>query len=103
MLSKINRVNTKEVEQIFLKGKSITSPSFTFKFIKGDKEKISFIVPKKISKKAVERNHLRRIGYAILSQQPLPALITGTFIFRKAEEDRIILTNEIKTILAKVN
>ena len=48
MLPKRNRVNKKEVDEIFKNGSFINSSNLTFKFLrkKGIKSKISFISPK---------------------------------------------------------
>jgi ribonuclease P protein component len=107
MLPKKNRAGTKAVERIFKEGRSINSPLLTFKFIikKGKDRKISFIAPKSVSKKAVDRNHLRRRGYAVLKNylNEFPLGIIGIFVFKKYQDDTIVLENEIKNILAKIN
>ena len=107
MLSKKNRVNTKEVGTIFKEGKFLVFPHLTFRYFKNnDKEiKISFIAPKNVAKLAVKRNLLRRRGYSALEKHinQFPPGITGVFIFKKYQDDTLILSNEIKTILAKIN
>jgi len=108
MLSKRNRVNKKEVDEIFKSGSFINSPNLTFKYLfkKGILEsKISFISPKSISKKAVIRNKLRRIGYNILKKhiKHLPSGLIGVFVFKKYQDDVFIIENEIKTIFSKIN
>ena len=108
MLKKKNRADTKAVEKIFKEGKFLTSPSLTFKFIKNKNSstpRISFIAPKNIAKLAVERNLRRRKGYVILKKYitKVPKYIVGAFIFRKYQDDNIILENEIKNIFSKIN
>ena len=107
MLPKKNRVNTKEVEEIFKKGRFLNSPNLTFKFIKTNENgiRISFIAPKSVAKLAVKRNLLRRKGYSVLQRciNDFPVGITGVFVFKKAQEDISILENEIKNIIAKIN
>ena len=107
MLSKKNRVNTKEIDTIFKEGRFLVSPHLTFRYFKNnDKEiKISFIAPKNVAKLAVKRNLLRRRGYSALEKHinQFPPGITGIFIFKKYQDDILILSNEIKTILAKIN
>lgn len=109
MLLKKNRVTKKEIEEIFKKGSSLFSPSLNFKFLINFKEKeekdfkISFIVPKTISKKAIIRNKMRRIGYKTIKKNLflLPFNLTGAFIFKK--NDTKNLENEIKSIFSKIN
>jgi len=116
MLPKKNRVSTKEVDLIFKQGKFINSPNLTFKFVKTLNlgVKISFLAPKNVAKLAVKRNLLRRRGYAALEKylDQFPAGIIGVFIFKKYQaspvrlqprDDILIIENEIKNILAKIN
>ncbi|MFA6077139.1 MAG: ribonuclease P protein component [Candidatus Paceibacterota bacterium] len=108
MLQKKHRADKKAIEKIFKEGKFIVSPSLTFKYFKdqGNQEvKISFIAPKSVVKLAVKRNSLRRLGYRVLEKyiNQFPLGITGVFVFKKYQEDILILENEIKTILAKIN
>ncbi len=107
MLPKVNRVNKKTVEKVFKNGKFINSTSLSFKYIKSTDLifQISFIAPKKIAPKAVERNHLRRIGYIALKKHLniIKSGLIGVFIFNKAEDNPLILENEIKNILHKIN
>jgi ribonuclease P protein component len=113
MLPKKNRVDTRTVELIFKKGKSLSSPSLTFKFLDirftgrtcGNSPRVSFVAPKSIAKLAVTRNLLRRRGYSAL-KNPLkhfPAGLVGVFVFKKYQDDVSILQNEIKGILDKIN
>ena len=108
MLPKKNRANKKDVDIVFKNGSFINSTSLTFKFLIkiGNKEpKISFVCPKGVSKKAVIRNKLRRLGYLALSKHLLsfPVETIGLFIFKKYEDNSVIIENEIKNILHKIN
>ncbi len=107
MLPKRNRVNTKEVDLLFKEGKSVFSPSITFRYIKTNntETKISFIAPKNVAKLAVKRNLLRRHGYDAIEEymSQFPLGITGVFVFKRYQDDISILSNEIKTILHKIN
>lgn len=107
MLPKKNRAGTKEVELIFKEGKFIASFGLTFRYFKShNKEvKISFIAPKSVAKLAVKRNLLRRRGYSALEKQIklFPAGILGVFVFKKYQADVLIIENEIKNILSKIN
>ena len=106
MLPKKNRADKKTVNQVFKEGKFINSPNLTFKFmlIEAPTKKISFIVPKSVSKLAVKRNLLRRLGYSILKNKlkDFPPGISGAFVFKKYQDDILMLENEIKNILSKV-
>jgi len=119
MLLKKNRVDKKLFELILQKGKFINSPNLSFKFFnqKGTLlPRISFVVPKIITKSAVKRNLLRRRGYIVLAKyiESLPQSLVGVFFFNKnslelfggrkskqynGEEN---LENEIKFILNKI-
>ncbi|MFZ2072675.1 MAG: ribonuclease P protein component [Minisyncoccia bacterium] len=121
MLSKNNRADKKAVDQIFKEGRFVNSTNLTLKFInllqKNTHPRISFIVPKTVSKKAVVRNLLRRRGYAVLRKyfKQFPSGFLGVFIFnkkggevfsgRKNKNKNPIkeLENEIKLILNKLN
>ncbi|OGI60356.1 hypothetical protein A2641_01405 [Candidatus Nomurabacteria bacterium RIFCSPHIGHO2_01_FULL_37_25] len=107
MLSKKNRVNTKEVKKIFTKSSFLNSPSFTFRYFKNNNKeiKISFIASKNIAKLAVKRNLLRRRGYSVLKKyiHEFPLGIIGVFIFKKYQDDILTIENEIKNILNKIN
>ena len=107
MLPKVNRANKKTVEMVFKSGKFVNSTNLSFKYIKSQSPSfnISFIVPKKIAKKAVERNHLRRLGYIALEKHlnNIISGLIGVFIFKKVENNPLILENEIKNILHKIN
>jgi len=107
MLKKINRADRKTVESIFREGKFLNSLNLTFKFLKTvqNGRKISILVPKSVVKSAVKRNLLRRLGYRALEKhiESSPAGITGVFIFKKYQDNILVLENEIKTIFAKIN
>ncbi len=108
MSPKKNRADKKAIEKIFKMGRFLTSPNLTFKFILNNNSnipRISFIAPKNIARLAVERNFLRRKGYSALGKQiyNFPLSISGVFVFKKYQDDILILENEIKNILDKIN
>lgn len=108
MLSKKNRADKKDIDLLFERGKSITSPSFNFKFILRNNvivPHISFIVPKSIAKLAVKRNLLRRCGYEAFKKHTyqFSSSLLGVFIFKKYQDDVPTLENEIKNIFNKIN
>ena len=119
MLPKKNRLNTKEVEDIFKKGSFLNSNNLTLKFIlkkEGTSPKVSFLTPKTVSKKAIIRNRLRRRGYEAIKSflDLIPTGFVGAFVFGKkseesfggeAEKKKIAKENiktEIKSILDKI-
>ena len=87
MLPKKNRADKKAIESIFKDGRFVSSPNLTLKFIhtKESGKRISFVVPKTVSKSAVVRNLLRRRGYALDQKyfDLFPTSFTGAFIFGK--------------------
>lgn len=108
MIPKKNRADKKAIQTIFKKGKFLVSSNFTFNFVidyTSKNPRISFIVPKSVSKLAVKRNFLRRVGYGILEKyiHRFPLGITGVFVFKKYQEDILIIEDEIKKILNKIN
>jgi len=108
MLPKKNRADRKMVEKIFKEGKFFVSPSLTFKFIKENKQTnphVSFIAPKSVAKLAVKRNLLRRRGYSVLNKyiKHFPFEVCGVFVFKKYQDNLLIIENEIKNILSKIN
>ena len=108
MLPKKNRADTKTVEKIFKEGKLFSSPNLTFRFLiikDNQNRRISVIVPKAVTKLAVKRNLLRRRGYNALKKfiTQFPADIVGVLVFKKYRDDVLIIENEIKSILNKIN
>mgnify|MGYP001612590640 CR=1 FL=1 len=95
------------VDRVFKEGKFLNSPFLTFKFILSlddSSPRVSFIVPKTVSKLAVKRNSLRRVGYNVLKKyiSTLPQGLVGAFIFKKLIDSSSDLENEIKFILDKI-
>lgn len=108
MLSKKNRVDKKNIDLIFKQGKYISSENLTFKFLLTETKtlpRISFIAPKNIAKLATMRNKLRRRGYTALRKHihDFPLGLLGAFVYKKYEDDTLILEDEIKNILIKIN
>jgi len=107
MLPKKNRVDKKGINLIFKKGNFVVSKNFTFKFILTNNfipPRISFVVPKNISKLAVQRNYLKRKGYSVLEKyiNQFPLGFLGVFIFKKSEISILQIEEEIKNILNKL-
>jgi ribonuclease P protein component len=117
MLPKENRADKRQIEEIFKKGRFVSSPNLTFRFIKlptsqtrGNSHmsdlwpQISFITPKSVAKLAVKRNLLRRRGYLALEKHihQFPAGLLGAFVFKKPLDSVSEIENEIKIILTKI-
>ena len=108
MLAKENRADKGDIDFLFKKGNSISSPNLNFKFILTTDAilpRISFIAPKNVAKLAVKRNLLRRRGYNTLRKHinDFPLGLIGVFLFKKYQDDVSIIENEIKNILNKIN
>ena len=107
MLKKENRANKKDIDLLFKQGKFLNSINLTFKFRLTSQKtrKISFIAPKSVAKLAVKRNLLRRRGYDALKKylDKFPIGILGAFVFKKYQDDVLVIENEIKEILSKTN
>src|SRR3989344_8774988 len=104
MIPKKNRVNRKEIDEIFRRGRSLYSPSLTLRFVWNKEKlppKISFITPKTLFPKAVKRNLLRRRGYAALPPHlsRFPVGISGGFFFQRQPKTRFPLEGEIEKIM----
>lgn len=106
MLPKKNRLNKETLSKVFREGKFIGTPNLNFKYLTNNsikKSQISFVVPKKVSKSAVERNRLRRAGYNILKKHLnlIPSPLLGVFLFNKKNIDN--LEKDVEKILNKIN
>ena len=84
MLPRENRLNKKEVESVFKKGKKFVGEFLIFKLKTKNNSCSSFsaIVPVKVSKKSVERNKIKRkIREALRSNLPqIKSGLQGIFI-----------------------
>lgn len=102
MLAKKKRI-TKELFQVIMKnGRVIHSPLFTFRYIKHDPG-YAFAVPKAVSKRAVDRNSLRRKGYNTLRTCSLKP-VAGVFLYKKMAEkpSALYIKENIVFILDKI-
>lgn len=70
MLRKSKRLNGNTFKRVFEEGEFVRTPFFSAKVLKcgGDSAWFSFVVPKKLLKKPVQRNFVRRRGYHTLRQ-----------------------------------
>jgi ribonuclease P protein component len=66
MLSKTNRLTAREVREVLKIGRSARAGSISAKCVPAGRGKAAMVVSLKVAKSAVERNRLRRLGYASL-------------------------------------
>ncbi len=106
MLPRSQRLSVEQFNSVIEKGKIFHSPLFLVRVLNVDKStRIATVAPKKIAKKAVERNKLRRRMYEAVA--PLVDKIVGNFyiiIFAKNTAvlaDNKMVANDIKSIFVK--
>lgn len=108
MLPKKERVTTKEFPEV-LKGRVIHSPFVYMRVVasenKNEDSKIAFVVPKKTASHAVDRNKLRRRGYAAVRGQKIrPGLIIAFFLKKGSLEQSFqSLKKEIQDLISHLN
>ena len=62
MLKKINRINkARDLQKVYRLGKSAHTSALVIKFVPEKRTQVAFVVSKKVSKKAVERNRIKRV------------------------------------------
>lgn len=62
MLKKANRINkTRDLQKVYRLGKPAHTSALVIKFVPHAQTQVAFVVSKKVSKKAVERNRIKRI------------------------------------------
>ncbi len=106
MLKKRNRFDRKrEFEEVMEKGRLMQSPFFGLKIIDSSENKFGFIISRKISKKAVERNKIKRILAETVREKIKEGLVSGNVVFlvkRKAlEVSAEELKKEVERLLGK--
>jgi len=80
MLSKKSRLTKKEFDHVFKNGKRIHSPSMQLIYTPGEKFHGAAVVGKKVHKRAVDRNRLRRRLYGVLYRYQKAQGCTGNYI-----------------------
>lgn len=84
MLPRKNRFNIrKDFLNLKKNGKMINSESFGFLFCKAEFSRFNYIISTKISKKATERNLIRRRLSEIVRELLLDKNISGVFLCKK--------------------
>jgi ribonuclease P protein component len=96
MLPKKNRVNRKKILEVFKEGKFLSVGHLSLKYmeakppskseLRSKASQFAFIVPRAVSKKAVERNLLKRRGYAVIAKYltQFPAGFVGVVFFGRS-------------------
>ncbi len=103
MLPVKKRVTKKLFDEILKKGVVFYGSFFTFRYINNTEiRRYAFVVPKKIAKKAVDRNKLKRRAYNIIRSLPTKNS-SGIFFYKKNGIDASYLDikNDIIFILKK--
>ncbi|MDB4939728.1 MAG: rnpA [Candidatus Doudnabacteria bacterium] len=80
MLKKTNRINkTRDLQKVYRSGKTLHTPALVIKFVSGAKTRVGMVVSKKVSKKAVERNRIKR-ALREKMRNGLPSLAPGDYM-----------------------
>ena len=106
MLPKKERLTTKEFDQTFTSGKRHHCPTLQLIYSPSETFHGAAVVGKKVHKKAVDRNRLRRRMYGVLYRYHKVQQLQGTFILiakpALKEVNKDDFTQEIETLLKKV-
>ncbi len=105
MLSSKDRLRSREVREVFEKGKRRTAPTFSIIFLPStDRTAFAVTVSKKTAKNAVDRNKIRRRIYSILSKiKNFKTKVHAVFVPRKEilKTPFDVLEKEIKESLVR--
>ncbi len=104
MLQKKERIPRKKFNEIFTNSKILSRGSFfVVRGLKTTDFAVSVVVPKKIVKKATERNYIKRMMYFLISQKNKEnkqknIIIKGKYIiiFQKKPLNFVDLSNEFR-------
>ena len=94
MLPKKKRVTKELFQEIMKHGGTLSTPLFTFRYIKQKDPQYAFIAPKSVAKQASKRNLLRRKGYSALNHST-PKSGAGLFFYKK--HTKKVTINDIRT------
>lgn len=90
MLPKKHRINRKLFEEVVKKGKSFFSPYLSLKIAPTieNQSRFAFVVSSKVSKKAVERNKIKRRARSIVQKNlsKIKKQINAIIFFKKGAE-----------------
>ncbi len=106
MLKKKERLTKKEFDRSFSSGKRVHSPLFTLIYNKADDFHCAVVVGKKVYKKAVARNRLRRQVYGIVYRLSRSEDLRGVYMIlikpAAAQVAQTELRSEIQKLINKV-
>lgn len=107
MFSKQFRIAAKEFNSLIKGGVRMHSPSLMLQFVSGDLYKFAVVVPKKVFKKAVDRNKVKRVLYGYLKKAYTEELLaTGMYILvlKKPANQKTLqeIKNEVQGLLDRV-
>ena len=106
MFAKKQRLTKKEFDEIFSIGERYHSPTLQLIYSHTDIFHGSAVVGKKVFKKAVDRNRLRRRLYGVLYRYQKERSLSGTYILiakpKLKEAPTQSLTREVEDLLGKV-
>ena len=89
MLSKTRRLTAAEVREVLKKGRAMRVGDISARYIAASKGRAAMVVSTKVAKRAVDRNRLRRQGYAALPSS-LPRATVVFFIQSKTFDPKDI-------------
>lgn len=105
MLPKNNRLTHSEFPTFARSATKKSSDNLFINYTPGDNFKAGVVVSKKVSKKAVDRNRMRRVLYSILAQNK-PMLPQGMYVVRvkntASEVSAIDLKKELRRLLGQI-
>ena len=105
MFKKTKRLTTREFQEVFQKGKRVSSPLFLLSYTDLEKTKVAVSIPKKIYSRAVDRNYIKRLIFNCLKEQViLPSL--GIVIVVKKKLDNIThkgVCSELSDLIKNIN
>lgn len=84
MLPKNRRITTPLFKEVLKNGKRVHGDYTTVRYLKAETGRFSVVVPTSVSKKAVDRNKLRRQVRAALEKQTLPSVYAIIFLKKDA-------------------
>ncbi len=112
MLKKINRIKSKkDFGEIKNRGVMYHSPLFSFVYIKSELNDLThtqfgFIISKKISKKAVDRNRIKRLLSSSLQDnlEKFKNNLKGVFLVKRVilEKDQTEINQEIEKLADRI-
>lgn len=102
MLKKRERLTKKQFDRFFSSGRRYHSPLFTVVHTPGDDFHGAIVVGKKVFKKAVDRNKLRRRLYNILYRSQCDGGMKGVYIILTKPQAAKASFSELKTTLTEL-